>query len=245
MTEPTGTPAPSPGLLARAIGMITSPGDTFKRIVDNPRPMGILLLVCLVLTVATTLPSMTEAGRRAAVEQGVRQVEAVTGQAPTAEMYAQIETQTKYGVYFAPIGIFIFVPIVTLFFTALYWAIFNTALGGTASFKQVLTVVAHSQVIGALGAAVGAPIMMMAGKAPTVAGPFNLGALAPFLEPGTFLAKYLSSISFFTIWGIAVTGIGLAVLYRRKGSSVAITLILVYLVIWAGIISVFGRFFPS
>jgi len=244
MTEPTGTTAPSLGLFARAIGIITSPAATYKRILENPRPMGILLLVCLLLSVGTLLPGLTEAGHRAAVEQGVRQMESM-GMTVTPEVHANIEQQARYGVYFGPIAIFIFVPLVTLFFTALYWAIFNTILGGTATFKQVMTVVAHSQVIGALGALAAAPILILAGKAQTAGGPFNLGALAPFLEPGTFMAKYLASISFFTLWGTFVTGIGLGVLYRRNGSAIGIALIVVYLVIWAGIISLFGRFIPS
>src|SRR3990172_2732977 len=84
-------------------------------------------------------------------------------------------------------GTFVFLPIASLFFAAVYWAIFNTIMGGTATFKQVLAVVTHSQVIGALGMLAGLPIQLMRGTM-TMAGPFNLGALAPMLEEGSKLA---------------------------------------------------------
>ena len=73
---------------------------------------------------------------------------------------------SHYGGYFAIVGSFIVLPIFSLIFAALYWVVFNTILGGTATFKQVLAVVAHSQVVAALGAAIGAPIQYLQGKMP-------------------------------------------------------------------------------
>ena len=59
-----------------------------------------------------------------------------------------------------------------------------------------------------------------------MAGPFNLGALVPFLDDSSPIRTVLGSISVFTIWGLIVTAIGLGVLYRRKSRNIAITLIL-------------------
>ncbi len=55
----------------------------------------------------------------------------------------------------------------------------------------------------------------------STAGPFNLGALVPFLDPDNLIAKTLGSTSLFTVWGLLVTGIGLGVLYRRRALLLA------------------------
>ena len=115
-----------------------------------------------------------------------------------------------------------------MLFAALYWVAFNTVMGGTASFKQVLAIVSHSQVISALGIVAGLPIQLMQTKM-TMGGPFNLGALAPMLEEGSTLATFLGGISVFSLWGLVVTAIGLGVLYRRNSRNIAITLIAVFL----------------
>ena len=133
-------------------------------------------------------------------------------------------------------------PVMTLIFSGLYWVIFNTVLGGTAAFKQVLAIVTHSQVIPAIGTAIGVPIQMMQGKM-TAGGPFNLGVLVPMLDENSPIATLLGATSVFAIWGTVVTAIGLAVLYRRKALSIAIGLIVAYLLIGYTIISTVGSLF--
>jgi hypothetical protein len=165
------------------------------------------------------------------------------GQTVTPELRATMETRAQSPIV-RGIGIaaaFVILPIMSLFFAALYWAIFNTIMGGTASYKQVLAIVTHSQVIGALGVLVGVPIQLMTGSV-NMAGPFNFGALAPGLEEGSTLARFLGSISVFTIWGQVVTGIGLGVLYKRSGRNIAIALIVIFLLFMFGITSLTGSF---
>jgi len=60
-------------------------------------------------------------------------------------------------------------------------------------------------------------------------GPFNLGALAPMLEEGSRLLRFLTNVSVFSIWGVFVNAIGLAVLYKRKTTGIFIALLVVYL----------------
>jgi Yip1 domain len=238
MTDAAAPAAPEMGLFSRAIGIVTSPKATFGRALQVPRPAGILFLCALGIALATGVPQLTERGRQAALEMQVKTLEQ-RGQAVTPEMYSQLETVNKYGAYVVLASTFIMVPVMALLFTAIYWAIFNAIMGGTATFKSVLTVVAHSQVIGVLGLLLGAPIQYVKGVV-TVGGPFNLGALAPSLDQTSFLARYLGSMNVFTLWGLIVTGMGLGVLYRRNGTNIGIALIVVYLVLAAGFISLFG-----
>jgi hypothetical protein len=132
-------------------------------------------------------------------------------------------------------------PIWSLLLTAVLWAAFNGILGGTGTFKQVLAIVTHSQVIGALGLVIGLPIQLMQNTM-SMAGPFNLRALAPWLEEGSKLGAYLGSISVFNLWGIVVTAIGLSVLYRRNARNIAIGLLVVFLLLMYGFSSLFGSF---
>jgi hypothetical protein len=230
MTEPTLAQPPVPGLLARAFGIVTSPKATFEAALRLPRPAGILFLTSLLVALAAGLPQFTERGRQAALDMQVQQVERFTGQKITDEAYSAMERRSQWGGYLVIGSVFIVTPIVCLLLTALYWALFNAVLGGAASFKQVLTVVTHSTVIGALGAVLGAPVQYYQGTV-TTAGPFNLGALVPMLDETSFLAHFLSSINVFSIWGVIVTAIGLGVLYQRKSRSIAVALLGIYVVI--------------
>ncbi|MEZ5317218.1 MAG: YIP1 family protein [Vicinamibacterales bacterium] len=244
MTE-SETPAPSPdmGLLARAIGVITSPTATFQAIVQQPRPVIILLLIALVTGVSAAIPQFTERGRQAALQMQVEQMERFTGQPLSDEMYQRMEAQSHspIGGIGAVVGTLIFMPIIALFFTALYWAVFNAVLGGTAAFKQVLGVVTHSMVVLALGALATLPVQLMSTKW-TTTGPFNLAALAPMLAPESFLSRVLSGLNVFTIWQIAILGIGLGVLYKKKPGGITVTLMVLYVVIVVGVVSIFSSF---
>ncbi len=242
MTQPDAAPVPEKGLLSRAIGMVVSPGETFKSVVQTPRPAGILFLICLVMGLATGLPQFTERGRQATLDMQATQIERFTGQPVTPEAYAAMEQRAHYGGYITIASMFIVIPVFTVLFGALYWVVFNAILGGTASLKHVLAVVSHAQVISALGAIVSAPIQYIQGTQ-TAAGPFNLGALAPMLEPGSTLASILGGLSVFTIWQIVVTAIGLGVLYRRKSGGIAIALLAVYVVIVSVFAVGFSRMF--
>jgi hypothetical protein len=228
MSDTATTAHTSPGLIARAIGMVVSPTETYRAIVERPRAVGILFIVCLVFGLATGGPMLTEAGKRAALEMQVQQIERFTGQPVTPDQYVQMEQRVAYGAYATMAGVFIGVPFMTVLFSALYWAFFNIVLGGNAGFGQVVTVNAHSQVITALGALLGAPIQILQGTF-SQAGPFNLGALAPMLDPASGLALFLGAVTFFGIWQSIVCGIGLGVLYRRAPAGIIIGLLVIYL----------------
>jgi hypothetical protein len=106
--------------------------------------------------------------------------------------------------------------------------VFNAAMGGRASFKQLLAVVSHAGVISALGWIFVMPLNYLR---ETMSSPTNLGALAPGLDEGSFIVHLLGTIDLFLIWWVVVLGIGLAVLYRRRTQPVVISLFVVYAVI--------------
>lgn len=228
MSDSTTAMPSGPGLFARALGVVVSPTDTFRAAVDHPRPVGILFLVCLAMGLATAGPQFTEAGQRAVLEMQVEQMERFTGQPVSSDQYVDMQGRVSYGAYFTIASMFVGIPVVTVLFSALYWALFNIVLGGNAAFGQVVTVHAHSQVITALGALLGAPIQIMQGSF-SQAGPFNLGGLAPMLDPSSALALFLGAVTFFGVWQSVAAGLGFSVLYRRMPLGPILAVLLVYL----------------
>jgi hypothetical protein len=124
--------------------------------------------------------------------------------------------------------VLVFSPIMVLVIGGILFAIFNAALGGEASFKQVLAIVTHAGVISTVSAVFSGIINYFRGAVGSVA---NLGALLPMLPEKSFLASLLGAIDVFLIWWIVVLAMGLAVLYRRRTQPIAISLLAVYAVI--------------
>lgn len=241
MTQSSQEFTGSLGLMARATGVVFSPGRTFQDVARAPRPVGILFLVCVVVAAASAIPQLTERGRRAALDMQVAQTERMTGRAVAPEQRAQMESFASYGPAITAGSTLVVLPVFCLLLTGLFWALFNIVLGGTAEFKQVLGIVTHSQVIAALGLAVGLPLLMTQDTW-SAAGPFNLGALVPMLEPDSVLVTFLSSLSFFGLWQTVVLGIGLAELYRKKATGPVLTVLTMYLAVgagWAAVASMF------
>lgn len=243
MTEPTPSAVPVPGLLSRAIAVIVAPRALFEKLVVSPRVIGALLTVGIIIGLSQALPQMTEAGRQAALDAQVQQTERFFGRAVTDQEYAGMQRMAPIRAYatlvFAPAGLALF----TLIIGGVYYVIFNVVLGGTATYKQVLTILAHSGFIAALGAILGAIVQHFQGVVSPM-GPFTLVALAPTLDENTFLARLLSFISVFSIWSTIVTAIGLSVLYRRKASNIAIgllTLSVLFAAIFATLFGLIGR----
>jgi O-antigen ligase len=76
----------------------------------------------------------------------------------------------------------------------------------------------------------------------SLAGPFNLGALVPMLDPEGFVARFLTATSAITIWQTIVLAIGLGVLYRRKSTGIAIGLLAAYAALVAVGVAIFSMF---
>jgi len=53
----------------------------------------------------------------------------------------------------------------------------------------------------------------------------------PFLEDTSFVARFLGSIDLFYVWWMVSLSIGLGVLYRRRTTPIATSVIVVYVVI--------------
>jgi hypothetical protein len=230
VVQPGTTPAPK-SLVARLIGIVTAPSETFRAVAAHPRVFGMLLITTLGVAVLSTAPMMTEAGKEAALEQQVKQQEAWTGQTVTDEQYERMRQMSGITPYFNLVGVLIFAPVMALITAGILFAIFNAAMGGNATFKQLFAVVVHAGVISLLAQLFAGPVNVLRGSVGSVA---NLGALVPFMEESSAVARFLGTIDIFMVWYVLVLAIGLAVLYRRRTQPIAVTLFGIYGVIALG-----------
>jgi len=217
-------------VFARLVGVITSPTATFENVIAHPKALGILVVICLISAVTLGWFFSTQIGRDAwlnsMIERGGAQM--------TDQQIAAMEKMAPWVGYFAIGQAVIGVPIFMVLIAGLLYAIFNAAMGGTATFKQVFAVVVHSWVIPAVSQLFTLPLAYAKGELKSST---SLGVLLPMIDDATFLGKFLGAIDFFLIWALVVLAIGLGVLYRRKTQSIATILFVIYGVIALAIAS--------
>jgi hypothetical protein len=212
--------------LARVVGVIFSPRETYAAVAARPRWFGVLSVSVLIIGAATAGLMFTDVGKQLALDQNVAAMEAF-GQTVTDEMYAGMERGMAYAPYTGAAGVIVFVPISLLISGGILHVLFGLVGGGTGTFRQVYAVVAHSTVITALQQTFTTALTIASGKRAGA----NLGIFAPTLEETSFLLKLMESVDFFLIWSTFSTAIGLAVLYKRRTGPIATTLFGIYLVI--------------
>ena len=214
-------------VFARFIGIITAPRATYESVVAHPKWLGMYLLTGVLIAFGAALPMTTDAGKQAAVDQQVSAIEGF-GMQVSDEQYADMHKGTAILPYTTAVSVLVGMVLMYLVMAGILFAIFNAAMGGDASYKQVLTVLVHSSVISALSALFAGPLNYFRGA---VTSPTSLGALLPMLDDTSFAGKLAGMIDIFMIWGTIVLAIGLAVPYRRKTQPIAITLLSIYAVI--------------
>jgi hypothetical protein len=227
-TAPAAGPAPAPkSLLARFIGVITAPRETFQSIVATPKLFGMLALTTVLAAFFTALPMTTDAGKQAAIDNNIQQIQSF-GVQVNDQMVEQMQKGAGRMPYTTGISVLVVAPIIAVILSGILFAIFNAALGGEASFKQVMTVYVHAGAVSTLSAVLSGAVNYFSGRVGSVT---NLGALMPMLPEKSFGAHLLGTVDIFLVWYIIVLAIGLGVLYKRRTQPIAISLLSVYGVI--------------
>jgi hypothetical protein len=214
-------------LLARLIGVIFSPQATFARIVAQPRWLGALALVTVTISLITFAFLSTEAGQTAWLDQQVRQSEAF-GRPLDEKAYAGLEEFAPKVRYVGAGLTLLFGPVMTAAIGGILLVIFNVLLGGSASFKQVVSVLSHA---GAITLVQQLFIFPLNYARESMSSATNLGVFVPFLDESNIISRFLGTIDLFIVWWLIVLAIGLGVLYRRKTAPIFWSFMGVYVVI--------------
>jgi len=223
----TAPAAPSKSLIARLIGVLMSPRATYADVVARPRILGALAVVILISSTAVYTFMSTDVGQQAGIDMQVRQMESF-GRTMSDAQYQRMEQMAGYSKYFAAGAQLVTLPIMALVVAGIAFAVFNAALGGDATFKQVYAVVAHSGIVIAVQQLFTLPLDYVR---ETLSSPTNLAVFLPFLDENSFPARLLGSIDLFVIWWSINLAIGLGVLYRKRTGPIATTLLVIYVTI--------------
>lgn len=73
-------------LIGRFIGILTAPRAPHEHVVARPKWLGMYLLTAVIIAAGAALPMTTEAGKQAAVDQQVSQMEGFGMQVSTNSM---------------------------------------------------------------------------------------------------------------------------------------------------------------
>lgn len=229
----TATAAPRLSLPSRIVGVLTSPGDTFRSVAAHPTWFGVLAVQLTVAALAFALFFSTDVGKAAYVDQAVSSVESFGGTV-NDQIYDGIRRQAEFAKYIQPVSMFVFGPIVVALFAGLLYGAF-AVLGGEATYKQVFAVVAHAGIVTTLQPLLTLPLNY---QRQTMSSATNLSVFLPMLEEGSFLASLLGVVDLFYIWYAVVLAIGLAVVYRRRTTPIAVGLLTVLVLIGVAIATV-------
>jgi hypothetical protein len=220
-----GTLPAAKGLLARAVGVLTTPRSTYASIAAHPRVVGALALTAAVMVTGTLVFLNTEVGQQAVIDQQVQQAEAF-GRPFNDEQYARLEQFAPYLGYIGAVFQVVGIVIGALVIAGLSYAVFSALLGGDATFKQAYTVVAHSGFVLVLMQLFTLPLDYVR---ESLTSPTRFAIFLPFLEEDSFLGRLFESLDLFYVWWGVNLAIGFGVLYRRRTVPIAAGILVIYL----------------
>jgi hypothetical protein len=223
-------PEPDAGSLPkRILDTSLAPIALFNRFGTRPPWLGVLLIA----TVSTAVLAMLIP--RELMEAGVR--EGLARNPPPAGTPApSMETMVMIGRVITSVSQLIFQPLLALLTAGICTLVFGMLMGGGGSFRRHLAVASHASLIAPLGFVVTLFFMIQSGDATTQ---LSLALLAPGLETDSFAYRVLNPLNVFTLWQLALVGVGAAAVNRRvsnlKGVSVVMGIFLLFVVAIAAV----------
>ena len=223
-------PAPKPGIISRVYMVFAEPAKLFGTLTGKVDWLVPLIFVAVIGSVLGyfTMPYIVES-QRAGVERMMEKYRDQMPEETYRQTMEQIEEQfaeaQSYKWYYPLLGValpFIFFMIIGV--VCLITG--NFIFGGKASFWIVVNVVAYAALIGLLGDVVRSIMMLAKDSAYVYTG---LGLLKP-IDDGSFFYYLLKQIDLFSIWRIAVTAVGLGVIYKMKPAKFMYVIIPIWII---------------
>ncbi len=216
------------GLVARAIGVIFSPRETFAVVAARPRWFGMLALVLILTAIVTGGFMMSATGQQAWLDS----MERAGSTAQQMEMYQKVAPYVGY----ITIGwLLVFSPIIMVVVAGVLFVVFTVGMGGNAKFKQVFSVLVHSQVVGLVGGLLKLPLNFATGS---MTSSTSARVFFPMLDDTSFLARLMGMVDLFMVWWVLVLAIGFGVLYKRRTGPIAVAFFGLYALIAVAIAAI-------
>ncbi len=212
------------GLISRLLGTLTSPRETFERVMVDPRWVGVLVLGVVGAAVLSSLLLTADFAQRALLEQQLSSMESF-GAPVTDEVRAEMEQGSRFAAYTTFGSMLVGVPIFCVVLAGMLHGVGYGLLGGEASFGQVFAVVAHAGLVFLVQQLVAVPLNY---AREAITSPTTLAAFAPMLDDDAFAHKLLGTIDLVNVWWIMLLSIGLAVAWKRRTAPIATALFGIY-----------------
>lgn len=216
-----GGPGP---LTARVAGVLRSPRATFAAIAEAPSWAAVLVLTFVITFACGAALLETEVGRLALVDQWERTALAF-GQRVDDARYVELEDASQHGILYAALSAVASGPLLVFGMSLLLFAVFKAARR-TATFTQVLAIVAHAGVILAVRQLIAAPLNY---SRETLASPTTLGLAFSMFDESSPFARFFGIVDLFVLWWIAALAIGVSVLFHRPARSLLFMFVGTYL----------------
>jgi len=193
----------------RVLDVFVAPGRLFEHFRHATPWVGPLVISVVVgLIVVFAIPQ----------ELYVEQARETMRNAPAGAELPAAETLAGFGRLAGAASVLFGVPIGAFVMAGVLALIFGVFFSGEARFTQFLTVVTHTQLIGALGALVTLPVQLATGSLETR---LSLALLVPGLGTESVAGRVLAGLDLFTLWTVVVVGLGVAIVNRKPSWAAA------------------------
>ena len=216
----------------RLFGVLFSPGKTFRSIAERPTWAVALLAVMLAAAAVGFISAQRTDYRDMIIESSRDRGRDVN----EAQMEPAIEMMEKIGPAISAVSTPLIVAGLVALSALLYWVAFKL-LGSDFSYKSSLAVSLHTAMPVVLSLLLSIPVILSRSTITYAdmkhsGGTFlqsNLSFLAPEDAP-SWQTALLASLDFFGLWSLALAIIGYRALSRKPTQSVAVTVIVIWLI---------------
>jgi hypothetical protein len=223
---------PPKSFLQRLVGVFVSPGATFADVARKPDFIA-PLIVSILATMAVFETMLGRIGAERIVRQSLEQSGRASNMSPE-QLQQALEQGAKFTGIFMHVTGLLASPIVLLVVAGLGLLIMNAIFGSRLKFKTAFSVTCYANLVSVLGAIIALVMILLAD-------PEQLNAQNPVpTNPGFFfnpretskpLLSLLTSLDVFTIWFMALLGIGFSEAVSRKVKPT--TIFLCFAGLWA------------
>jgi hypothetical protein len=219
-----------PGSLPRRIvDTYFSPIALFSRFGARPPWVGVLVISAVLTGLLMLL--MPRDLIVAQIQDAMRSRPQPAG-APAPDM----DTMVMFGRVGGVISQVVAQPVAALLAAGLCTLVFGMLMDGGGTFRRHLAVASHAALVTPLGFAITLFFMAQSGDPTTQ---LSLALLVPGLETESFAFRVLNALGVFTLWWLALIGVGAAAVNRRvspfKGTAVVLGIYLAVVVAIAAV----------
>jgi hypothetical protein len=216
---------PPKSFLQRLVGVYVSPGSTFADVARRPDFL-VPLIIAILAYVTVTETLLARIGMARIVRQSIEQSSRGSTMSPE-QMQQAVEQGAKYGAVIAHLSGVLGPPVVLLVMAGLGLLIMNAIFGSQLNFKTAFAVTCYANLVGVLGAVIALAMILLADPDQVNAQnvmPTNPGFFFNPRETSKPLLSLLNSLDIFSIWLIALLGIGFSAAVNRKVKPATISL---------------------